>query len=250
VGGDVVEDGVGKVAVVAFTRGDARDLTLDFFTNGSGADIDVEAGQEMERRGGSGGVAQRAGAQLDGGDWRGKAGFEREACGQSGGQVREVLARARSDDEGRYEWDFGTSMPVPQGQERVGAQKAEKLTVRGQVSLECNERVKCVVGGVVGREVGCVVHFGSVGEGESEAWLVGYGETCHGDAIFEAGGGTEWLERLCTHGSEEDGFQIESGLSGVCHGEMAAVGRVETSSKKRDTGTFDHGLEHGFMVMP
>jgi hypothetical protein len=98
--------------------------------------------------------------------------------------------------------------------------------------------------------VGSWVHFGSVGEGESEAWLVGYGETRHGDAVVKAGGGTERLERLRAHGSEEDGFQIESGLSGVCHGEMAAVGRVETSSKKGDTGTFDHGLEHGFMVMP
>jgi hypothetical protein len=36
----------------------------------------------------------------------------------------------------------------------------------------------------------------------------------------------------------------------VRDGEMAAVGRVETSPKERDTGTFGHGLEHGSMVMP
>src|SRR5208282_3273084 len=141
----------------------------------------------MERRSGSAGVAQGTGAQLDGGDWGGKAGFERESCGQGLGQVGEVLARSRGDDEGRYEGDFGTAMPVLQGQERVGAQKAEKLTVWGQVSLECDERVKSVVGGVVGRVFGCVVLFGSVGEGESEAGLVGDGETRHGDAVLEAG---------------------------------------------------------------
>ena len=44
-GGDVVEDGVGKVAVVALARGDTRDLALDFFTNSGGTDIDVETGQ-------------------------------------------------------------------------------------------------------------------------------------------------------------------------------------------------------------
>ena len=106
VGGDVVEDSIGKVAVMTFARGDARYLAMHFLANRGGTDVDVEAGQEMERCSGSGGIAQRAGAQFNGGDWRGKARFKREACGQCSGQVCEVLSRARGNDEWSEERNF------------------------------------------------------------------------------------------------------------------------------------------------
>lgn len=124
-------------------------------------------------------------------------------------------------------------MPVFERQKRVGPEETEKLAVYGQVPLECDERIKSVVGRVVGR----ALLFRRVGEGESKAGFVGDGEACHGDAIFEACGRTEGLERLRAHGGEEDGIEIESGLCGARDGEMTAVGRVETSSEKRDAGT-------------
>ena len=66
--GYVIEDCVGEIAVVALAGGDARDLAVHFFADGCGADVDVEAREEMEGCGGACGVVQCARSQFDGGD--------------------------------------------------------------------------------------------------------------------------------------------------------------------------------------
>ncbi len=64
-GGNIVEDGIREVAVMTLAGGNAHGFAVYFLADGSGADIDVKAGQEVEGRGGTGGIADRAGSQLN-----------------------------------------------------------------------------------------------------------------------------------------------------------------------------------------
>ena len=81
--------------------------------------------------------------------------------------------------------------------------------------------------------------LGASARESSKAGFIGDGEACHGDAIVEACGRSEGLERLRANGGEEDGIEIEERLGGARDGEMTAMGRVETSSEKRHAGTIE-----------
>ncbi len=117
--------------------------------------------------------------------------------------------------------------------------------MRGQILFQAEKRLKSVIGSVVRR----AVPFGCVDEGKSKARLAVDGEARHGDAIVEAGGGSLRLERLRTDGREEDGVKFESTARGASDSQMAAMRRVETSSKKGDAMAVDCRRNHGFMVM-
>lgn len=213
---------------MALAGGDGCDFAMDLVADGGGADVDVEAGQQVERSGGAGGVAEGTGFEVErGGRWSGRAvGGEGEAGRKDGGEISEALTGARGDDEGREEGKLGAAMPMMEGEERIGSHEKEECCGGRELGFEGKQ---CVVG-VVGR-AGLI---GRVDEGEREGGIAGDGEARHGDTVVEAGGRAARLERLGSDGGEEDLVEGERGLRGAGDGEMAAMGRIEGATEEGD----------------
>ena len=211
-----------------------------------GADVDMQAGEQVEGRRVSGGVAEGVAAELDlsglCGIWLRGFGADGEACGERGGEVGERLAGARGDDERSDEGDFRTAMPLAEAVEGVGSNEAEERAAAGEFGAQTLE-------GVDG-EVGPAGGGGCVHERDGKGGLVGDGEAGHGDAVGKTGGGAVRLERLCADGREEHGVKLERVARGAGHGEMAAMGRVKTASEKGYATALDCRIGHGVMVMP
>lgn len=223
VGGDVVKDGFGEAGVVL--------RVAELLAKLGGAEVDIEAGKQIERSGLAVGVFERGALELDvarRGDGRGRRG-ERETCGEDGCEVGEGLARARGNDEGRGERQFGSAMPAREAEKGVGAEEAEDLGV-GMLAVEVGEGVDGVVG----------VRAWGVGEREREGWVVGDGKARHGDAVVERRGGAGGLERLVADRREEDLIERERETGGAGHGEVAGVGWIEAAAEECDA--------HGSMV--
>lgn len=166
-GRDVVADGGGQGAVTV--------RIVEVATEVGGADVDVETGEQVKGRCGSGGVAQQGAAEVDAvGRGRGRLG-EFDAGGQKRSKIRKRLTRARGDDERGDEGDFCAPMPAGQAKEGVGANKTEEFGRGWQGVAEGQEGVDCVVG----------PRSGSVDEGELEGRLIGDGQACHGNPVIK-----------------------------------------------------------------
>ena len=155
VGGDVGGDGGGQELLVGWLAGRGG---LKLAADLGCADVDVEARQQVEGRGGSGGVAEGEAAELDlsgeGKIWQSGFGGDGEAGGERGGEVGERLSGARGDNEWGDEGDFRSAMPLAEAVEGVCAHEAEERACAGELGAEALEGVDGVVGSAGGS--GCV----------------------------------------------------------------------------------------------
>jgi hypothetical protein len=120
-------------------------------------------------------------------------------------------------------------MPTPEEGKSIGAHKAKQNAIGRELRAEGEQRLECVVWGTGG--------FRRIGQGDGKGGVAGNGETGHGEAVGECGGGTLGLERLFTDWCEEDRVEAERSLSGTSDLEMAEVRRIKTASKESHAQT-------------
>jgi hypothetical protein len=169
----------------------------------------------------------------------GIAGGDGDAGRQGGGEAAEVEAGTGGNDEVAGEEEVGGAMPVADAQEGIGAHEAKDLVA----GVEFGAQGVNGVDGVVGTAVGT----GGIEERDFHVGLLLDGEAGHGDTIVEirAGGsaqarrgcrraGAVALEGLHANGGDEQAIEAEALDSEAAKGDMAAMGRIEASTKKAD----------------
>src|ERR1035441_1897790 len=117
-------------------------------------------------------------------------------------------------------------MPAAQPGKRVGAHQAKQSAIGREPGAQAVEGLQRIVGRARG--------LGGIGQGDREAWLAGYGQPGHGQAVSERGRRTPRLERLRADRGEEDGVEAERRPGSARHGQMAQMGRVETAAEEGD----------------
>ncbi len=120
-------------------------------------------------------------------------------------------------------------MPAPEEGKGVGAHEAKKNAIGRELLAKGEKSVESVVGGAGGLRL--------IGKRDGKTGIVCNGETSHGEAVGEGGGGTLRLERLFPDWRKEDGVEAERSLGGTSNLEMAEVRRIKTASKESHAQT-------------